>query len=133
MLDLNVVLDVLLKRELHFRDSALILDLVAQGKLTGYLPTHGITTIYYLTKRYDSVLPPETALRWLLELFTIAPAGAPVFERALDLGFDDFEDAVVSVSAEEAGCQAVISRNSADFGKSPVAALSPSEFLAGNL
>jgi hypothetical protein len=41
----------------------------------------------------------------------------------------DFEDALQAVAAESVGAQAVITRNAADYRRSPVPAVSPAEFL----
>jgi hypothetical protein len=42
----------------------------------------------------------------------------------------DFEDAVLAESACHAGAETIVTRNTADFTKSPVLAVDPSEFLA---
>jgi len=49
--------------------------------------------------------------------------------RALSLPMRDFEDALQAVAAESVGAQAVITRNAADYRRSPVPAVSPAEFL----
>ena len=41
----------------------------------------------------------------------------------------DFEDAALASAAEAAGCELIITRNVADFGSSPVPAVTPEEFL----
>ena len=45
------------------------------------------------------------------------------------LPMSDFEDAVVAASAESARCDIVLTRNLADFVRSPIRALSPEEAL----
>jgi len=57
------------------------------------------------------------------------PQDRAQFVRARSLQFDDFEDAVVSSAAEAVACDFVVTRNVADFGASPVPAVTPEEFL----
>ncbi len=51
MLDLNVVLDVLQRREPFYKASARILSLVVKGKASGFLPAHALTTIHSIVTR----------------------------------------------------------------------------------
>ena len=41
----------------------------------------------------------------------------------------DFEDAVVASLALDAGCKAIITRNTGDFQKSPIPSMTPDDFL----
>ena len=66
---------------------------------------------------------------WLLRWFDVAGVGRAELEHARTLGWQDFEDAVVAAAAEHAGCEAIVSRNVADFEDSPVPALTPEEYL----
>jgi predicted nucleic acid-binding protein len=45
------------------------------------------------------------------------------------LGWEDFEDAVVAAAAESSGCDAIVTRNVRDFRATPVAAVTPEEYL----
>ena len=54
----------------------------------------------------------------------------PTFVRARSLSFTDFEDAALASAAEAAGCTQIVTRNVADFARSPVPALTPEELLA---
>jgi hypothetical protein len=42
----------------------------------------------------------------------------------------DFEDAVTAAAAERAGCDAVVTRNLADYDASPIPAIDPATALA---
>jgi hypothetical protein len=45
------------------------------------------------------------------------------------MGFGDFEDALQASSAEACSADVIVTRNTTDFAKSGVTALSPQEFL----
>ena len=129
MIDLNVLLDVVQKRQPHYQASAQLLDFALRNQC-GSLPSHLLTTCYYLVMKYTNQQKAEDLIDWLLQKFTIIPASKETFLFARSLKFKDFEDAVVSASAEEHHCHYIITRSSKDFSQSHVQALSPAEFLA---
>lgn len=130
LLDLNVVLDVVQRREPHYTASALVLDRVVRGKVRGCLPAHAFTTIHFLVDRYRDAATAARTVDWLLHRFEVAGVGRTELERAQALDRGDFEDAVVIAAAESAGCEAIVTRNVADFRDSPVPAVTPEEYLA---
>lgn len=129
LIDLNVLLDVLQKREPHYRASAAALEKVIRQEERGLLAAHAITTAHYLVSRYQNRKKADQVIEWLLKYFEIAAVGREELVNAQRLGWGDFEDAVVASAAKSAGCQAVVTRNVKDFRNSPVAALMPSEYL----
>lgn len=129
MLDLNVLLDVVQKRQPHYQASAQILDFALKNQC-GHLSSHVLTTCYYLVMKYAQQQTAEEFIDWLLQKFTIIPANKETFLFARNLKFKDFEDSVISACAAEHHCNYIITRNSKDFNRSPVQALSPAEFLA---
>uniref|UniRef100_UPI0040570053 type II toxin-antitoxin system VapC family toxin n=1 Tax=Candidatus Electrothrix sp. TaxID=2170559 RepID=UPI0040570053 len=129
MIDLNVLLDVVQKRQSHYQASAQTLDFALRNQC-GCLSSHVLTTCYYLVAKYADQETAEELIDWLLQNFTIIPANKETFLLARCLNFTDFEDAVVSACAEEQHCDYIITRNSKDFKRSHVQALSPAEFLA---
>jgi hypothetical protein len=49
--------------------------------------------------------------------------------RAVELPVADFEDAMVVALAESAGATHIVTRNTADFRRSPVKAVTPEDFM----
>lgn len=129
LVDLNVVLDVLQKRQPHHRASATVLSEAVTGRAAACLPAHAFTTLHYLIKRYQSARKANDVIDWLLRSFSVASTTRTELLRAQRLGWPDFEDAVVAAAAESAGCEHIITRNLRDFRRSPVPALSPEEYL----
>ena len=62
----------------------------------------------------------------LFDLFENSPSDAI---RAFRSEMDDYEDALIAYSAQSAEVDIIITRNKKDFKDSPVAALTPEEFL----
>ena len=130
MLDTNVVLDVLLDRKAFVHDSAMILDLVERGAITGLLCATTITTLAYLAGKTVGKQQTTQQIRQLLSLCEVAPVTRAVLDGALASKAPDFEDAVLAEAALQAGAQAVITRNLRDFAHSPVRAHTPTQWLA---
>jgi predicted nucleic acid-binding protein len=129
MLDTNVVLDVLARREPFFERSQAVIRLVAEGKATGAVTANAITDIYYILRKYLDKETVKGALRGLMELLEVVDVTGGECLAALDLAMDDYEDALLACCAKnwDAGC--IISRDTKDFTKSPIMALTPEDFL----
>ena len=63
-------------------------------------------------------------------VFGVAPVSQATLQRALTLGWTDFEDPVCAASAEAAGCDLIVTRDPADFPASPVQTVDPATALA---
>ncbi|MGH8502382.1 MAG: PIN domain-containing protein [Gammaproteobacteria bacterium] len=129
LFDLNVFLDVLQERKPHYSSSAAALSKALTGDIIGVFPAHGVTTLYYLVARHMNKTRADGLVDWLIDRFDIAPVDRTTLVRARSLKLRDFEDAVVAAAAEVTACAVIVTRNIADFSRSPVTALSPEEFL----
>lgn len=130
MLDLNVLLDVVQRREPFYEASAAVLSNVVSGQNSGSLPGHALTTLYYVVQRFSGRDQADTFVDWLLTHLEVVPQGKAQFIRARSLPMTDFEDAAVASAAESAECDVIVSRNVSDFEGSPVQVMTPEEFLA---
>lgn len=129
MIDLNVVLDVVQKREPHFAASARVLVEARRGLYEGMLPAHALTTIHYISEKYSGREVADRTVDWLLASFEVVPAAKGDFLRARTLGMKDFEDAVVACAALAGECDLVVTRNVEGFAEAPIRALTPEEWL----
>ena len=130
LVDLNVLLDVIQRREPHYQHSAAILSRVAAGDLEAAVPGHALTTVHYVVARFQGVEVADQAVDWMLARLDVVPEGLGTFLRARQLDLADFEDAVVASAAEQARCERIITRNVEDFRRSPIAAVTPQELEA---
>ena len=130
LVDTNVVLDVVLRREPWAADAARLLDAVARGQLRGFVASHAVTTVHYLVERARDRTTAVTAVADLLAILTVVPLDGADFQRALALGLSDFEDAVQVAACLEAGADYLVTRNEKDFRGAPVTTRSAGEVLA---
>ena len=129
MLDLNVLLDVLQQREPFYTSSATVLSRAVEGTDEACLPSHALTTLHYIVAKHAGREQAGALIDWVLAHIEIVPQDRAQFVRARSLDFADFEDAALSSAAEATGCKLIITRNMADFGSSPIPAVTPEEFL----
>lgn len=129
LIDLNVILDVLQKREPFYADSAAIIDMVANKNATGFLAAHSITTLFYILRKTHDAQTAHALISQLLRFFTIAPANQAVIHEALQLGWKDFEDAVQMITAVHVEASYLLTGNPKDFQTKLVPVLTPTQFL----
>jgi predicted nucleic acid-binding protein len=129
-LDTNVLLDLIARREPFVAEAARIWALAETRRIEGLVSALSFTTIYYIARRTRSRADASAAVRLLRDVFTPVACDAPVIDRAIAGGFDDFEDAIQYFSALAAGADCVVTRNPDHFPDSPTPVLVPKEFLA---
>ena len=129
LVDLNVILDVLAQRQPHYLSSALVWAAVETGVVKGYVAAHSITTLFYLMARHLDRDQAIMAVQKLLTIFEVAAVDRPVIERALSLGWPDFEDAVQMAAASQTKTTYLITRNPQDFKDELVPVLQPNDLL----
>jgi predicted nucleic acid-binding protein len=82
MIDLNVILDVMQKREPHYPASAGVLNRIVTGEFKAYVPAHALTTLHYILTKYDSKQKANESIDWLLHYFQVAGEEKEVFLQA---------------------------------------------------
>jgi predicted nucleic acid-binding protein len=133
VLDTNIIVDVLERREGFFDDSYAVVKLAAEGKLDACIPAGGIADVYYIIRKSGkSPVAARDAIAALLQLVRVCDTAAADVAAALVLGIADFEDAILAATARREKAEYIITRNERDFGQSPVPAMSPSDFVARN-
>lgn len=130
LFDTNVVLDVLLDRDPHVRVAAKLFALVDNGLVEGSICATTVTTIYYIAAKSFGRARAHNLVHDLLAVFTVAPVDRDVLDRAVDLDFDDFEDAVVHEAARASGMAAIVTRDGAGFANATLPVFDPPELLA---
>ncbi len=130
LIDGNIILDVLQKRIPHYEDSAKIWKMCETDLAEGYVSALTFANLIYVMRKELSTEIISETLKLLSLIFRFEDLKASDLTVAADLGWDDFEDAIQSVTAERIGADHIITRNVKDFKKSRIIAFTPTEFLA---
>ncbi len=129
VLDANVVLDVLQRRQPWFNDAAAVMAAAETGRLAGMVAGHALTTVFYLYAKHTSRETARMRIAELLRVLRVAPVDDEVARFALALPHADFEDAVLNAAAERAGADYVVTRDRAVAVEGPVPVVTPGEML----
>jgi predicted nucleic acid-binding protein len=127
--DLNIILDVLARREPHYKTSAQVWAAIESGQALGLIAAHSVTTLFYLLTRHTSQAKAKAALVDVLRVFSVAAVDQNVIQAALSLPGRDFEDAVQTAAALQANADAIVTRDLKGYRDSPVTAFDPSGLL----
>ncbi len=130
LVDLNIILDVLQKREPFYDASARLLAMIEDGVVEGYLAAHSVTTLFYLIQKDKSSADARAAITNLLQIIKIASVTQSTIDQALNLDYRDFEDAVQMISAVQCKAEYLITRNIADYKPALLPVLQPIDFLS---
>ena len=130
LIDANIVLDVLQKREPYWKDSSVIWKLCETEQVEGYISTLTFANLMYVMRRELDPAQIRDVLDKLRLIFRFADFTAADLEKAADMGWDDFADAIQAATAERIMADSIITRNVRDFRNSRVIAFTPSEYIA---
>jgi predicted nucleic acid-binding protein len=131
LVDTNVILDVLLKRDGLYAESFEVFQLVEQHAITGCVSSSAITDIFYLVhKARKDINTVYQAVKGAVALFTILPVFESTIKSALALRWKDFEDAVQYNTAKENEVDCIVTRNKDDYAASDIPCMSPVDFPA---
>lgn len=130
LVDTNILLDVLTRREPFFGDSATVWSLCESRSLEGYVSAISFNNIFYVARKLKGKGAAYDMLRLIRGVFRPVPLDEQTLQQALDAGFTDFEDAIHFYAAIACGGDALITRNPKDFPSSGPPVLTAAEFLA---
>jgi predicted nucleic-acid-binding protein len=129
MLDTNVVLDKLLKRERFYDDANKLFLLYAFADATNYISANMLTDMFYLIRKSNSKEATYQILDQGLTALKVCNITAEDGLHCLSQRWDDFEDCLVARCAENISADYIITRNKKDFEGSTVPALTPTELF----
>lgn len=129
LLDTNIVLDVLLKREEFYENSYNVIRSAINKGDKIFFSSSSITDVYYIIQKikHDKNQALE-CIELLVQIMDIATVNEDCILKALLSRINDFEDALVDSIAESIGADYIITRNINDFENSLTNCLTPIEY-----
>ena len=130
LIDTNVVLDVLLRREPFFRTAAEVLNLTQRDEVREYVSASAITDIYYIANKQmkdrDAV---RNLLKRLLMVVSVAAVSEREIQNALNLAWGDFEDSVQYSVVLLNEMDGIVTRNPSDYQEANMRIWLPEQVL----
>jgi len=129
LLDTNVILDILLKREPYYTISSKIFLLSGEKDIYLFITSSIFTDLYYIISRILSRKKAKSFLVNLLKIVDVCGVDKGAIIDAINSDFKDLEDAVQHFAAKAKNIDLIITRNKNDFKHSEIKVLTPSEFI----
>ena len=133
LIDTNVILDIFLKREPFLNNSLKALKLASKYGDTLFFSAGSVADCFYMINKHlhskdESLLKIVT----LGKLIKFASVDNYCIFNALQLNFNDFEDAIVDSIASNIKADVILTRNVKDFINSKNKIMTPAEFIEMN-
>jgi len=135
LVDTNVVVDTLQRREPWFQDGAFIFHAVANKQIDGFLTAKQIADLHFFSKKQfrgeENVdVKARQIIRKLLSLFNLIDTLGLDCQNALEIENGDYEDAILVKSAIRSGIDCIVTRNADHFKDIPLQVYSPKQFIS---
>lgn len=128
--DVNIILDIFLKRGPFYAASAQVFSHAETKQFNGCLGALSYPILFYLLKKELDRDEAIAILKKVRIVLKTAPMLEKVVDSALSSDIHDFEDAVQYYSALEVKSDYFITRNKKDYPAKLLPILTPDEFLA---
>lgn len=127
--DTNIILDIFARAE-QFPESVFAYDIASIRHFECFISASAVTDVAYLLHRLGNTKPQtKKTMKTLFEMFSIFDTNENDCHHALDSDITDYEDALLSTSAERHLIDLIVTRDKRDFKNSEVPILSPDEFV----
>ncbi|MES2765151.1 MAG: PIN domain-containing protein [Bacteroidota bacterium] len=129
LVDTNIVIDLLSKREEFYRDAQELFTLADHKQVKLYISALTIANTHYLLARNYKLDEARKILIKFKVLVEVLPMDDKILELTLISDFKDFEDAIQYHTALENDVDIIITRNKKDFKSSVLPVLTAKEYL----
>lgn len=130
LLDTNIIVDVIERREPHFIASSEVWSAVEEKRVQGAVTSLTVITVHYLAKRKVGHAATMRGITQIQKTLEIIDVGSEDINHGMDAITTDFEDAVQAFAAARAGVVWIVTRDRKGFSRSPVPSILPTELLA---
>ena len=129
-IDTDVIIDFLIDREPHSREAAIIVTLIEQKKLKGYVSSLTFSNLYFVLRKIESHNKVIAKLDSISRLLTILKVDQQIIKLAIASGFPDFEDSIqYNCALDYKKIDVLITRNIKDYKGSQIPVMTPAIYL----
>ena len=130
LLDTNVLIDFLGRKPPFFTDAERIIAAGYFGDAQLWASTQSFKDAFYILSHYADSHRVQAAMGNLLEIVNPVDMAGADLKTAIQLDWDDLEDCLIAVSAQKAGADFLLTRDTRGFSRSMTPVKSPAEWLA---
>ncbi len=129
LVDTNIVIDLLSKREEFFQEAQELFTLADNNEIVLFVSALTFANTHYLLAKYQKLDEARKTLIKFKVLVNVAALDDKIVELALVSDFKDFEDAIQYHTALENEVDIIITRNKKDFKNSKLPVMTAKEYL----
>ena len=129
LLDTNVIVDYLLRREGFFECAKKIVEVCKSNCVSGAVSSQTVADTFYILRKDFSVAERKAFLLRVCKIFHVEAVTEDKILFALtDENFSDFEDCLQVQCAKSFRANFIVTRNVTDFAASEISAVTPEDF-----
>ena len=129
LIDGNIILDVLQRREPHIEASSKIWKLCETDQVEGFISALTFADLVYVMRKELTPDRIQEVQKKMALIFRFTDLSVADLTEAAEMKWNDYEDAVQSATAKRVHADCIITRNIRDYLQSTVPAYTPAEFL----
>ncbi|MDE6730888.1 MAG: PIN domain-containing protein [Oscillospiraceae bacterium] len=130
LIDTNILLDFLTKREPYYTDAEKIMSLCSHHTISGCIAAHSIMNSFYILRTAYTLEQRRQMLLRLCHIVEIIEIDREKIIRSLqNADFTDVEDCLQSECAIRCHADYIVTRNIKDFKKSLIPAILPKDLI----
>lgn len=130
LIDTNIILDLLAKREPFFNNAASLFSYADKNKIELAISSLTIANISYVLSKQKTSQQAREILRKFRVLVQVLPLDDKIIDLALsDSTFNDYEDGLQYYTAIGNDIHAIITRDLKDFKNSKIPVMTADEYL----
>lgn len=130
LIDTNILLDWIMKREPFFTDSNKIISMCIEYEIYGYLAAHSLTNAYFIMRKlYSDQERRDFLINACTFLSIVEVDEAKIITALGNYAFKDFEDCLQAECALACRADFIVTRNVEDFAGGKVKAITPEELI----
>lgn len=127
--DCNVILDWVLHRPPFFEQARLLISLLEQQVIFGYVSPLVLANVHFIISRQFSKKMADDFIYDFDEIFIYMDNPASSLKQCVGHGFSDYEDSIHAFSAIENDIKTIVSRDGKGFVNHNLNVMTPSELL----
>ena len=130
MIDTNIILDVIYKRQPFFPCSKAVLELCEGKEILGFISASAASDLFYLMRKgLGNTEDTYRAFGKILEIVKVLTVTNDDVTEAYLQRATDFEDCLLATCSKSNNCEGLVTRNKNDFKNFGIAVYTPEEIL----
>ena len=129
--DTNIFANWLIADNTGHDESSLLIRSCLMGDVAGFVSSHSLTDLFYITRKHFSVEERRLFLQLILSRFNVVEESADMFSAVLaNSNCKDLEDGLQMECAARERVDFIVTENAKDFKSSRIKALSAKDALS---